>query len=165
MSNCCWQYVNVSFGCVKEWLRHRWHFSISHLPTYDREVSGNMKDNGISKKERSDNGRLGGLSLRVCVCWGGGYLSFAAIHVIPQSHLMLEAWNVCVCVCILYVLILGRMCYALRTASILCSMDPTGYGKASFKIQVHVDMIASDNCCRFVSYIFMLWISCSTTQK
>lgn len=56
---------------------------ISQFHTYPpmtEEVSRNMKDNGITKEENSDKGRVrGGKSLHVCMC--GGYL----ICVKPQS--------------------------------------------------------------------------------
>ncbi len=55
--------------------------------------------------------------------------------------------------------------FASRTALILCGIDSTRCWKHSSEILVHIDMIASRSCCRFVGSTSMMRISCSTTSQ
>ncbi len=55
--------------------------------------------------------------------------------------------------------------FAFRTALILRGIDSTRCWKHSSEILVHIDMIASRSCCRFVGCTSMMWISCSTTSQ
>ncbi len=55
--------------------------------------------------------------------------------------------------------------FSFRTALILHGIDSTRYWKHSSEILVHIDMIASSSCCRFVGCTFMMWISRSTTSQ
>lgn len=52
-----------------------------------------------------------------------------------------------------------------RTALILHSIYSTRWWTHSLIILVHIDMITSQSCCRFVSRTFMLQIPHSTTSK
>ncbi len=55
--------------------------------------------------------------------------------------------------------------FAFRTALILCGIDSTRCWKHSSEILVHIDMIASRSCCRFVGCTSMMRISRSTTSQ
>ncbi len=55
--------------------------------------------------------------------------------------------------------------FAFRAALILRGIDSTRCWKHSSEIWVHIDMIASHSCCRFVSCTFMMRISRSTTSQ
>ncbi len=55
--------------------------------------------------------------------------------------------------------------FALRTALILRGIDSTRCWKHSSEILVHIVMIASHSCCRFVGCTSMMWISRSTTSQ
>ncbi len=55
--------------------------------------------------------------------------------------------------------------FAFRTALILCGIDSTMFWKHSSEILVHIDMIASRSCCRFVGCTSMMQISCSPHPK
>ncbi len=55
--------------------------------------------------------------------------------------------------------------FAFRTALILCGIDSTRCWKHSSELLVHIDMIASRSCCRFVGCTSMMWISHSTTLQ
>ncbi len=55
--------------------------------------------------------------------------------------------------------------FAFRTALILCGIDSTRCWKHSSEILVHIDMIASRSCCRFVGCTSMMRISLSTTSQ
>ncbi len=55
--------------------------------------------------------------------------------------------------------------FAFRTALILRGIDSTRCWNHSSEILVHIDMIASRSCCRFVVCTFMMWISRSTTSQ
>ncbi len=55
--------------------------------------------------------------------------------------------------------------FAFRTALILRGIDSTMCWKHSSEILVHIDMITSRSCCRFVGYTSMMWISRSTTSQ
>ncbi len=57
------------------------------------------------------------------------------------------------------------LAFAFRTALILRGIDSTRCCKHSSEILVHIDMIASRSCCRFVSCTSMMWISRSTTSQ
>ncbi len=52
--------------------------------------------------------------------------------------------------------------FPFRTALILRGIDSTRFIK---EILVHIDMIASRSCCRFVGCTSMMWISRSTTSQ
>ncbi len=56
-------------------------------------------------------------------------------------------------------LVPGRTPFTFRTALILRDTDSTRCWKHSSEILVHIDMIASHSCCRFVGYTSMMWIS------
>ncbi|MEQ2293410.1 hypothetical protein AMECASPLE_033135 [Ameca splendens] len=67
--------------------------------------------------------------------------------------------------------LLGTPCYyrvgpplAFRTALILHGIDSTRYWKHSSVSLVHIDMMASHRCCRFVGCTSMMRISRSTTS-
>ncbi len=62
-------------------------------------------------------------------------------------------------------LVPGWTPFASRTALILCGIDSTRFWKHSSEILVHIDMIASRSCCRFVGCTSMMWISRSTTSQ
>ncbi len=62
-------------------------------------------------------------------------------------------------------LVPGWTPFAFRTASILCGIDSTRCWKHSSEMLVHIDMIASHSCCRFVVCTSMMWISRSTTYQ
>ncbi len=53
--------------------------------------------------------------------------------------------------------------FEFSTALILCGIDSTRCWKHSSEILVHIDMIASRSCCRFVGCTSL--ISCSTTSQ
>ncbi len=55
--------------------------------------------------------------------------------------------------------------FAFRTALILRDIDSTRCWKHPLEILVHIDMITSRSCCRFVSCTSMMWISRSTTSQ
>ncbi len=55
--------------------------------------------------------------------------------------------------------------FSFRTALILRGIDSTRCWKHSSEILVHIDMIASHSCCRFVGYTSMMWISRSPHPK
>ncbi len=55
--------------------------------------------------------------------------------------------------------------FAFWTASIIRGIDSTRFCKHSSEILVHVDMIASRSCCRFVGCTSMMRISRSTTSQ
>ncbi len=55
--------------------------------------------------------------------------------------------------------------FAFRTALILRGIDSTRCWKHSSEILVHIDMIASRSCSRFVDCTFMMRISRSTTSQ
>ncbi len=55
--------------------------------------------------------------------------------------------------------------FAFRTALILRDIDSTRCWKHPLEILVHIDMITSRSCCRFVSCTSMMWISHSTTSQ
>ncbi len=55
--------------------------------------------------------------------------------------------------------------FSFRTALILRGIDSTRYWKHSSEILVHIDIIASSSCCRFVGCTSMMRISCSTTSQ
>ncbi len=55
--------------------------------------------------------------------------------------------------------------FAFRTASFLCCIDSTRCWKFSSEILVHIDMIASRSCCRFVGCTSMMRISRFTTSQ
>ncbi len=55
--------------------------------------------------------------------------------------------------------------FAFRTALILRGIDSTRCWKHSSEILVHIDMIASHSCCRFVDCSSMMRISRSTTSQ
>ncbi len=55
--------------------------------------------------------------------------------------------------------------FAFRTALILRGIDSTKCWKRFSEILVHIDMIASHSCCRFVGCTSMMWISRSTTSQ
>ncbi len=46
-----------------------------------------------------------------------------------------------------------------------CGIDSTRCWKHSSEILVHIDVIASRSCCRFVGCTSMMWISRSTTSQ
>ncbi len=62
-------------------------------------------------------------------------------------------------------LVPGWTPFAFRTALILHGIDSTRCWKNSSEILVHIDMIASHSCCRFVGCTSMMWISRSTTSQ
>ncbi len=55
--------------------------------------------------------------------------------------------------------------FAFRTALILRGTDSTRFGKHSSEILVHIDMIASRSCCRFVGCTSMMRMYRSTTSQ
>ncbi len=55
--------------------------------------------------------------------------------------------------------------FAFRTALILHGIDSTRCWKHSSEILVHIDMITSHSCSRFVGCTSMMWISRSTTSQ
>ncbi len=55
--------------------------------------------------------------------------------------------------------------FAFWTALILCGIDSTRCWKLSSEILVHIDLIASRSCCRFIGCTSMMWISRSTTSQ
>ncbi len=55
--------------------------------------------------------------------------------------------------------------FAFRTALILHCIDSTRFWKHSSEILVHIDMITSRSCCRFVGCTSMMRISRSTTSQ
>ncbi len=55
--------------------------------------------------------------------------------------------------------------FAFGTALILHGIDSTRCWKHSSEILVHIDMIASCSCCRFVGFTSMMRISRSTTSQ
>ncbi len=55
--------------------------------------------------------------------------------------------------------------FAFRTALILRGVDSTRCWKHSSEILVHIVMIASHSCCRFVGCTSMMWISRYTTSQ
>ncbi len=55
--------------------------------------------------------------------------------------------------------------FVFRTALIICGIDSTRCWKHSSEILVHIDMIASHSCCRFVGCTAMMWISRSSTSQ
>ncbi len=55
--------------------------------------------------------------------------------------------------------------FVFRTALILRGIDSTRCWKHSSEILVHIVMIASHSCCRFVVCTSMMWISRSTTSQ
>ncbi len=55
--------------------------------------------------------------------------------------------------------------FAFRTALILCGIDSTMLWKHSSEILVHIDMITSRSCCRFVGCTSIIRISRSTTSQ
>ncbi len=55
--------------------------------------------------------------------------------------------------------------FFFRTALILCGIDSTRCWKHSSEILVHIDMIASHSCCRFLGCTSMMRISRSTTSQ
>ncbi len=67
--------------------------------------------------------------------------------------------------------LLGTSCYRVgpafvfRTALILRGINSTRCWKHSSEILVHIDMIASHSCCRFVVCTSMMWISRSSTSQ
>ncbi len=62
-------------------------------------------------------------------------------------------------------LVPGWTPFAFRTALILRGIDSTRFWKHSSEILVHIDMIASRSCCRFVGFTSMMRISRSTTSQ
>ncbi len=64
----------------------------------------------------------------------------------------------------IYIFTIGPR-FAFRTALILCGVDSTRCWKHSSDILVHIGMIASHSCCRFVSCTSMMRISRSTTSQ
>lgn len=58
----------------------------------------------------------------------------------------------------------GRTTISARTASILYGMNHRRFWKHSFDILVHVDLIASHHCCRWICCTLVLWIPHSTTS-
>ncbi len=82
-----------------------------------------------------------------------------------------------VCICVYYthtltghfirytLLVPGWTPFAFRTALILRGIDSTRCWKHSSEIFVHIDMIASCRCCRFVGCTSMMRISHSTTSQ
>ncbi len=61
-------------------------------------------------------------------------------------------------------LVPGWTPFAFRTALILRGIDSTRCWKHSSDILVHINMIASCSCCRFVGYTSIMRISRSTTS-
>ncbi len=55
--------------------------------------------------------------------------------------------------------------FVFRTALILRGIDSTRCWKHSSEILVHIDMISSHSCCRFVCCTSMMWISSFTTSQ
>ncbi len=55
--------------------------------------------------------------------------------------------------------------FAFRSALILHGIYSTRCRKHSSEILVHIDMISSHSCCRFVGCTSMMWISRSTTSQ
>ncbi len=55
--------------------------------------------------------------------------------------------------------------FAFRTAFNFCGIDSTRCWKYSSEILVHIYMIASHSCCRFVGCTSMMWNSRSTTSQ
>ncbi len=62
-------------------------------------------------------------------------------------------------------LVLGWTPFAFRTDLIVCGIDSTKCWKQSSEILVHIDMIASCSCYRFVGCTSMMRISRSTTSQ
>ncbi len=62
-------------------------------------------------------------------------------------------------------LVPGWTPFAFKTALILRGIDSTRCWKHSSDILVHIDMIASHSCCRFVGCTSMMRISRSTTSQ
>ncbi len=62
-------------------------------------------------------------------------------------------------------LVPGWTPFVFRTASILRGIDSTRCWKHYSEILVHIVMIASHSCCRFVGCTSMMWISRSTTSQ
>ncbi len=62
-------------------------------------------------------------------------------------------------------LVPGWTPFAFRTALILRGIDSTRCWKHSSEILVHIDMIESRSCCRFVGFTSMMRISRSTTSQ
>ncbi len=68
--------------------------------------------------------------------------------------------------CIRYTLLVpGWTPFVFRTVLILCGIDSTRCWKHSSEMLVHIVMIASRSCCRFVGCTSMMWISRSTTSQ
>ncbi len=62
-------------------------------------------------------------------------------------------------------LVLGWTHFCLQNCLILGGIDSTSVWKHSSEILVHIDMIVSHSCCRFVGCTSMMWISRSTTSQ
>ncbi len=76
----------------------------------------------------------------------------------------------CVCVYIfihiyIHLLVPCWTPFVFRSVLILRGIDSTRCWKHSSEILVHIVMIASHSCCRFVVCTSMMWISCSTTSQ
>ncbi len=103
-----------------------------------------------------------------------------------MQHLCIQIWTFVLCMCeYIYIYIylyihththtlatlLGTPCYrvgplfAFRTALILRGIDSTRCWKHSSELLVHIDMIVSHSCCRFVDCTSMMQISRSTTSQ
>ncbi len=83
---------------------------------------------------------------------------------------------VCVCVCIRIYTLTGHFIrytllvpcwtpFSFRTVLILRGIVSTRCWKHSSEMLVHIDMIASRSCYRFVGCTSMMWISRSTTSQ
>ncbi len=59
----------------------------------------------------------------------------------------------------------GLDTFVFRSVLILRGMDSTRCWKHSSEMLVHIDMIASHSCCRFVGCTSMMWISRSSTSQ
>ncbi len=62
-------------------------------------------------------------------------------------------------------LVLGWTPFCLQNCLIIRGIDSTRCWKHSSKILVHIDMISSRSCCRFVGCTSMIRISRSTTSQ
>ncbi len=62
-------------------------------------------------------------------------------------------------------LVPGWTPFCLQNCLIIRGIDSTRSWKHSSEILVHIDMIASHSCCRFVGCRSMMWISRSTTSQ
>ncbi len=70
------------------------------------------------------------------------------------------------CHFIRYILLVpGWTPFVFRTALILRLIDSTRCWKHFSEMLLHIDMISSRSCCRFVDCTSMMWISRSTTSQ